>query len=265
MDAQILLYVGGGILLLALLLMAYVYRLSPEAKERRAKEKLALSRKMVKEDARARKEREKAEKALSEVRKEAAPVPAPPKVPIPDAASAKPTNIKSLEEFPIGQTIGWEVTRIVDGDTKRITEVRGVVAIKADRFGRPPKAMFVKVARGGRTNYYFVDPRRLIRVVTMAGRWNKREVVSYKVVFHEFIAEAMKIDGTIEWSDELEMIVADSGLEQYVQIASSNLGFQLTPTIRNLLIIVGLLGLFLGVSVNGAYHIVPTVQIHWVP
>jgi hypothetical protein len=202
------------------------------------------------------------EKKLADVRKEAVPVPTPSVVPIAGAVDA---NVKSLEEFSIGEKIGWEVTRLVEGQTKRITIIRGMVAIKAGRTGRPPKFMFVKVKRAGRTNLYFVDPQRIIKVTTMQGLRAKSEVTSYKVVFHEFICEPMKSDGTIEYSDELEMILADSGLDQYVQIASSDLGFQLTPTLRNVLIIIGVLGLFTGLAVNGAYHIVPSTVIHWVP
>jgi hypothetical protein len=222
---------------------------SPEEKAKRLKDEL-------KEAERQAKEKKKLDDLARQARER---VPAPPAVPIP---GAQPANVQSLEEFPIGQKIGWEVTRLVEGQTKRITIVRGQVAIKADRFGRPPKAMFVKVSRAGRNSLYFIDPQRLIRVKTLQ---RGKEVESYKVVFHEFICEPMKADGTIEWSDELEMILADSGLDQYVQIAASDLGFQLTPTIRNVMIIVAFLGLLMGLALNGAFHLTPTTIVHWVP
>lgn len=221
--------------------------------------------KVSREELKRRNEEAEAKRKLADIREEANPISTPREAPISGAEKATDAGVKSLEEFPIGEKIGWEVTRLVEGQTKRITIVRGGVAIKADRYGRPPKFMFVKVKRGGRTNLYFIDPQRIIKVTTLQGRRKKQKVVSYKVVFHEFICEPMKIDGMIEWSDELEMILADSGLDQYVQIASSDLGFELTPTIKRVMIIIAILGFMTGLALNGSMHFIPTTLIHWVP
>jgi hypothetical protein len=262
-----LLYIIGFVVVgvVAVIIAPRVWRTYNTTERKRKRENKKLDR-QYKQEKKARAEEEKNQaavaKKLDEVQEQATNPPSvPPVVPI---AGGQTANVQSLEEFPIGTKIGWEVTRLVEGLTKRITIVKGEVAIKAGRTGGPPKFMFVKVARAGRTNYYFIDPQRIIKVVTTQGR-KKQEVTSYKIVFHEFIAEAMKLDGTIEWSEELEMILADSGMDQYVEIASSDLGFKMTPTLRNALILIGFLGVFIGLALNGSQHFIPTTLIHWVP
>lgn len=203
-----------------------------------------------------------AEKALQGVRQEAEGLPLPPAVAAPTTAGTKEEQgvIKSLEEFPIGEKLGWELTRIVvDDPPRRVTIMRGAVAIKADRLGRPPKLLFIRARVDMRNMLYYIDPKRIIKVTTDKGG------VSYKLVFDILFSEALKQDGSLEWDEDLEMILADAALDQYVLIAEALPGFHFTPTLRNAMILVGVLGLFMGISLNGTFHFVPTTLIHWVP
>ena len=104
---------------------------------------VAIVRLVVPRVEKALKERQKkkvkeAKKKLSDVKNvvqptvtESAPISVAPE------AKTEQGKIKSLEEFPIGQKLGIEMTRVVEGTHKRIVIAKGKVAIKVK--GRVPK------------------------------------------------------------------------------------------------------------------------------
>ena len=101
--------------------------------------------------------------------------------------------------------------------------------------------------------------------MTIPGKKGKPETTEYKLVYDVLLGEALNQDGTVTWSDDLELILADSGLDQYVTVAAFEGGFQFTSTLRNIMIIVAILGLFFGIAIDGVEHFVPQTIIHWVP
>ena len=84
-------------------------------------------------------------------------------------------------------------------------------------------------------------------------------------MFDVLYGEALNQDGTLVWSDDLELILADSGLDQYVTIAAYEGGFQFTATLKKAMLLVAFLGIMLGLALNGTSHIVPQTVIHWIP
>ena len=215
-----------------------------------------------KDAARLEKEIKEGKKRLAKIQKAAKPVAPPPAVPIP--APAKGTvetqgEVTSLAEFVIGAKIGIELTRIKQGTALRIIVSKGMVQIKAGKIGVDPrKFLFFIVGHSA----YYVNPKKIITVTTTKG---KKTMTSYKLVYDVLYGEALDQDGRITWDDELELLLADSGLDQYVTIAAFEGGFQLTPTIKKVMMILGALGFFLGLAMNGAAHIVPTTIVHWIP
>lgn len=204
-----------------------------------------------------------AKKELETVKEQTQPLPAPPAIPLVPSVGTTQTqgDIQSLQEFPIGQKLDIEITRLAEGTLKRITIAKGKVPIRS-RGGRPikmAKLLFFVWQRGAQ---YYVNPKKIIKVTTTIKGVAK---VSYKLVYDALYAEPLNQDGTIDWDDELELILADSGEDQYVTIAAFEGGFQFTPTLVRAIIIIALLGGFLGLALNGTNHFIPTTEIHWVP
>lgn len=239
---------------------------TPKEKEKRLAKELKATRALAKKQEQEEKDRIEAERKLQEVRKQVDPAPAaPPMVAVP-LAQGQQGVIQSLEEFPLGQKLNYELTRIKEGTHKRILIVKGQVAIKPDRFGRLPTLLFFVWNKRA----YFVNPKKIIKVTATGGRKfgrNKEstEQTIYKLVYDVLYSEPLNQDGTITWDEELEMVLADSGMDQYVVIASSQGGFVLSPTLVRVLIIIGFIGLLMGLALNGSAHIVPITQIHWLP
>ena len=207
---------------------------------------------------RQKKKTEKEKKKLADLRKIVNPLPAPPPVPVPSEPNTVETQgeVKSLAEFPIGTKLGIELTRIKEGTITRITISKGKVKIKGKD---PRKLLFFAVGK----SCYHINPKKIIKVSSTSG--NKKVTVSYKLAYDVLYGEALNQDGSIEWDDELEMILTDSGMDQYVTIAAYEGGFQLTPTLKKVMLILGAVGFIGGLAINGAAHVIPTVLIHWVP
>jgi len=200
---------------------------------------------------------------LRELKQGAQGNPSPPAVP--PASNASNADFTSLEEYKEihGDKIPFELSRLVlqVGDKyQSIVVMRGQVKITVGRTGDVAQILFVKVKK----SLYYVNPRRIIRVEITKGRKHET-VVIHKLEFDILYAEAMDAEGRIQWDDDLEMILADSALDQYVIIASAEQGFQLTPTIKRAMLIVGFLGFLIGLAINGAYHLVPQTVVHWIP
>lgn len=201
---------------------------------------------------------------LAQMKKVVKPVEVPPPVPPPSKPGAMETQgtINSLAEFPIGSKIGIEMTRIKDdesGRQQRVVVSKGMVKIKTGGFSKDPrKLLFFVLPQGA----YYINPKKIIKVT---GTKKGKEIISYKLAYDVLYGEALNQDGSIDWDEELEMILADSGMDQYVTIAAFEGGFQLTPTIKKVMLIIGFLGFLGGLAVNGSAHVVPTVIIHWIP
>jgi hypothetical protein len=205
---------------------------------------------------------QEAREELEAVKAETVPVSMVSAVAVPkaDGSTVENAGLHTLEEFNElkGTKIPVELTRIVEGTHKRITVMRGNVSIVVGRTGDVAKILFFTLKK----EIYFVDPRRIIKVTsTVKGK----VVVTYKLVFDLFFCEALNADGTVEWSDDLEMVLADSTLDQYVTIASFEGGFQFTPTLYRVMLFVAIMGLFLGIGINGSDHVIPITVVHWVP
>ena len=190
---------------------------------------------------------------------DALPAIAPP--PVVPGATQTQGEVASLEEFPVDAKLGWELTRIAVGNPpKRITIYKGTVAVKSSgTLNRPPKILFIHTEIDRRHMLYYIDPKHIIKVVS------EKATVSYKIVFDILHSEALAQDGSLNWDDDLEMILADSSLDQYVTIAEAAPGFQLSGTLKRVMLVIALLGVLMGISLNGSLHIVPTTIIHWVP
>lgn len=230
--------------------------------------KQKLKRRLKREE-RGKKRAAEAEKAnrsvlskLRELKEGSRGIPAPPTVQPPGLVPL-PSDINTLEEYRElhGDKIPYELTRLVAetaGKLHRITVMRGEVKITVGRTGEVAQILFIKAKK----NLYYVNPRKLIKVTVMKG---KKSIVMHKLEYDILYAEGMDATGRIEWDDGLEMILADAALDQYVTIASSDLGFRFTPTFKRVLMFVGGLGFFIGLALNGSLHIVPITQIHWIP
>ena len=216
-----------------------------------------------KERAKEDKEREKDKKRLEEIRNAVEPKDAPPAVspPVPEDQTQESAGMQTLQEFTEltgRKKIPVELTRIVERTNKRVTVMRGNVGIVLARGNDVGKILFFFLKKEA----YFVDPKRIIKVTQTL---KKGKAVTYKLVYDILFSEPLKTDGMIEWSDDLEMVLADSGLDQYVTIASFEGAFQLTQGVKQAMLIVAFLGILLGLAINGVEHIVPTVLIRWVP
>lgn len=233
-----------GAILLAVLILVFMF-VVPRLKKARAE-------KQVKQTDEAR----QALKDLS-IGSKAQPLPeaVPPTVP-PDATQGR---ITSLEVLTIGQKVELELTRVTADAKKRVVVARGTTKITADRLGRPPKVMFILVKLGGRPGLYWADPKGIIEYL------DAKERKHLKLVFDLLHSEPLDLNGNLTWSDDLEMVLADSAEDQYVVIASSDLAFRFTRTLVYAMLLVAFLSVVLGIAVNGAAHLIPIVQIRWIP
>ncbi len=226
-------------------------------------DKYVVKVKVSKEELKRRKDEKKKQEDMDKLAKIAAqakPKDAPPAVPI---EGAQPANIQTLEEYTkiTGRNkLPVELTRIAPNN-KRITVMRGAVDLRVNRGADIAKILFLFTKKTG----YYIDPKGILEVDVKKGRRN-REGKAYKLVFDTLYAEHLKADGTMDYSDDLEMILADTGgLDQPVMIAAWEGRFEFTPTIRNAMIVIGFLGLLFGLALNGVAHFTPITQIHWVP
>lgn len=192
------------------------------------------------------------------------PVVPPPKTK--NSVEEKP--LKSMAEFPIDAKLQVEFSRITkkEGNVhKRIVQSRGVARIKLGGFGGGDltKLLFIVTPKAA----YYVNPTKIIRVTLISKKLIGKAVTStiYKLVFDPLYSEALNQDGSITYDDELESILANSAMDQYITVAAFEGTFQLTPTLKKVLMIVGGLALLWGLALNGALHIVPTTIVHWIP
>ncbi|MDE1854546.1 MAG: hypothetical protein KGI38_12490, partial [Thaumarchaeota archaeon] len=130
-----------------------------------------------------------------------------------------------------------------------------------DRWGRLKDKFLFQWDKGG----YFVRLDKLIEVEIKKGFRGKSTDKVRKLVYDMLYSEPLEQNGTVKWDDQLEEILTDAGAGQYIDAASAEGGFQLTPALIRALIVIGLLGSFLGLAINGAFHVTPTTIIHWVP
>ncbi len=227
---------------------------NPKSLVRIEGDKYVVKVKVPKEDVKRRKELAR----LAEIAKKAKPIDAPPGPPIP---GAEPANFKTLEEYTeiTGRNkLPVELTRLAP-DNKRITVLKGAVDLRVGRGADIAKILFLFTKKTG----YYIDPKGILKVPIKKG---KKESFAYKLVFDTLYGEHLSADGTMEWNDDLEMILADTGgLDQPVMIAAWEGRFEFTTTIRNVMIVVGFLGLLFGLTLNGTVHLTPITQIHWVP
>jgi hypothetical protein len=197
------------------------------------------------------KKQEEAQKKLDEIKTLAA---------IPEDAPPPPTTLSGdsppqpLEQLPIPKKIAIELTRL-KGD-RRVTTKRGVATL-VPRSNKD--IFFVFIGKMG----YFIDPAKIVKVKD-TGRRGK-SVITEKLVYDQFNSEALDQEGKLSFSWTLEELLADSGMEQYINVATFEGSFQLTPALMRALMFVGFLGFLMGLSINGSAHVVPTTIIHWIP
>jgi hypothetical protein len=194
----------------------------------------------------------KKEKAKAELKKieEQARVPegvAPPQEVAPSTG---------LEQFPISKKIPIEMTRVKEGTNKRVTTRKGTVTL-TPRFGNKDIFYF----DFGKMRY-FVDPSKTIPVVETKGR---KTITTEKLVYDVFNSEPLNKDGTISFSWELERLMRDSALDQYLTVATFEGGFQMTPQLRNAVLVIAILGVLIGLALNGSLGLTPKTVIHWLP
>ena len=162
-----------------------------------------------------------------------------------------------LTEYSVPRTINIELTRIKNG-SERATTKKGRVTL-IPRFGSKD-IFFFFIGKMG----YFIDPSKIIKVEVKARR-GKVTVVE-KLVYDQLAGgEPLNADGTLDWSWDIEHLLRDSALDQYITVATFESSFQFTPTLIKTLIVVGVLGSFVGLALNGTMHLVPTTLIHWIP
>jgi hypothetical protein len=207
------------------------------------------------------KEKKSALDKLREIKDGSKGNPAPPAVA--PAGNLSDSDYPSWEEYMEihGDTIPVELSRLVkkSGEKwQRITVMRTQAKVRVGRTDDVTKILFVSFKK----NLYYCNPRRIIRVTIQK---RNRTIVIHKLEFDILYAEAMDALGNITWDDDLEMVLADATLDQYVTIASSETGFHFTPELKRALEVVAFLGFLLGLAINGAAHVVPTTIIHWVP
>jgi hypothetical protein len=213
-----------------------------EELKRRAAEKKAAEEEAKKQKALAK---------LEETKKEITDK--PPEGQIPE----RPTS--ALEEESIGEFVNFEIGKEKNG--KRVTVFRGRIKVRPDRFGRLRNKFLFEWDKGG----YYVNLAKLIEVEVKRGMRKKTVEKVRKLVYDIRQSEPLEQNGEVVWDDELEEILTDAGAGQYIDAASQEGGFQLTPQLLKMLILVGVLGGFLGLALNGVAHFTPITQVHWVP
>ena len=195
-------------------------------------------------------------KALAELKKikDEAKVPEPPPLK-PDAVSSPPQPLATLQQIPIPKKIDIELTRMREG--KRAVMRRGKATL-VPRLMNNQDIFFFWVGKNG----YFIDPSKIITVQeTKRGKTVTKE----KLVYDVFNSEPLDQSGNLTFSWIVEKLLVDSAMDQYITVATFEGSFQLTPQLIKILLVVGLLGSFIGLAINGAAHLVPTTIINWVP
>lgn len=214
--------------------------LYPQKDEKKAAEKVK----------RLDKERKKALGKLKEI-KGAAKASEPPVIK-PDAVLPSPLQpLASLDQIAIPRKIPIELTRIRGG--KRAVVRKGTATL-VPRLMNSQDVFLVFVGKMG----YFIDPANII-TVTEKGKTKE------KLVFDVFTCEPLDQQGNVIWSPTVEKLLVDSAMDQYITVATFEGSFQLTSQLIRILIVVGLLGSFMGLAINGAVHLIPITVINWVP
>jgi hypothetical protein len=164
-----------------------------------------------------------------------------------------------LEEELIGPSVNFEIGKSKKG--KRVVIVRGKIPVLPGRFGTMKNKFFFAWDKGA----YLVRLDKLIEVEVKTGMRKKTVQKVRKLVYDVMYLEPLNEQGKVYWDDEAEEVLTDSGADQYITAATFEGGFQLTPQLIKMLIVVGVLGGFLGLALNGVAHFTPITQVHWVP
>jgi hypothetical protein len=214
----------------------------------------AIYRRHERQEKKRIKEQAKQAKALADIKRNADTPPSKMQG-APDAQNAS----SALEEESIGEFVNFEIGKEKNG--KRVTVVRGRLRVRPDRWGRLRDKFLFQWDKGG----YFVRLDKLIEVDVKKGLMNKTTEKTRKLVYDILYSEPLAQNGQVTWDDQLEEILTDAGAGQYIDAATFEGGFQLTPALLRTVVIIGILGSFLGLALNGSLHVIPTTIVHWVP
>jgi hypothetical protein len=177
----------------------------------------------------------------------------------PEGHTPEPPTTSPLEEEMIGQSVNFEIGKSKKG--KRVVVVRGKIPVLPGRFGSMKNKFFFAWDKGA----YLVRLDKLIEVEVKTGMRKKTVQKVRKLVYDVMYLEPLDEQGRVYWDDEAEEVLTDSGADQYITAATFEGGFQLTPQLIKMLVVVGVLGGFLGLALNGVAHFTPITQVHWVP
>lgn len=203
------------------------------------------------------KKKEKAIKDLEKIKDESKPPDGIPPPPPPNQSTT------ALQQYDVPASIQIELTRLKEepNGNKRATTKRGRVTL-IPRFQGNKDLFFFWIGKRG----YFIDPSKIIDVYTTKGFRNKKQIVTdKKLVYDVFNTEPLDSTGKLEWSWDVESLLRDSVMDQYITVATFEGGFQLTTTLMRAILVVGVLGAFLGLAINGTYGLTPKEIIHFVP
>lgn len=215
-------------------------------------------RKNVNSNPKPDKKKQKALKKLDDIKKGSGPIPGPAPIPVQAKKGTKEEQgaITSLQELPIDAKLEVWFTRAIESTNKRIVVAKGRIQMKAGRFSKDlRKLLFVVLPQGT----YYVNPKLITKITDESGK------ISFRLIYDVLYSELLEQDGTVQYDEELEQILTDSAMDQYVTIAAFQGGFTLTPTLKRIMLIIGGLGFFIGLALNGSNHIIPVTIIHWLP
>ena len=171
-----------------------------------------------------------------------------------EGSTAPPTN-PALTEIASEKVIPIELTK-VKGNGRAVV-VRGKARVKPNLLGQFTMHFFRY-----KDMAYLIKLSKIIEVEERA--WGKVRKVE-KLVYDILYSEPLNQDGTITWDWDLEQVITDSGMDQYVQAATFEQGVRLDAGLVKILAVVGFFGILFGMGINGAAHLVPITVVHWLP
>jgi hypothetical protein len=170
-----------------------------------------------------------------------------------------------LVDMGLPSRIAIEIVDIKEG--KKVTLALGAVSPKASPLNAGKDIFFFYWKRFA----YYLDFSKVVdvtekesKIASFAGGKNK-PAIKKKLVFHVLYSEPLNQDGSISWSYELESILTDSAMDQYIVACTFEGTFTLTKQVVILMCVVGGMLFIMGIGLDGVAHIVPTTEIHWGP
>ncbi len=173
----------------------------------------------------------------------------------PGKESPNPEDVVTSIDVRTPRRVRYQILR--KKKEKRVVIARG-------RFTLGDLWVFHKFRKEKEPRAHYIDLKNLAWVPykTRGGKTYYRQ----ELLIDAFLCESLTAKGDEpEFSQDVEDMIVDSKIIQKKNVAKGPQPFAITRSVAIAMILASIFLLFFGLSLNAIFHLVPNVEVHWMP